>query len=158
MITKGLPELAAALRENGKHVTIETAGTVPPRGIDCDLASLSPKLANSTPPPGQFGAVWTERHEARRFQPEVVAEWVENYEFQIKFVVSSPGDIEEIDEFLGMLPVSGVPPWKIQLMPEGTDAETLHSRRDWLLKTCLDRGFRYCQRLQIEIFGNVRGV
>src|SRR6266481_5026691 len=49
MIAKDIHELAAALRGRGKHITIETAATVPPDDIACDLASLSPKLSNSAP-------------------------------------------------------------------------------------------------------------
>ena len=49
MIAKNIHELANSLRDRGFHITIETAGTVSPDGIACDLASLSPKLAHSTP-------------------------------------------------------------------------------------------------------------
>src|ERR1041385_3032334 len=40
--------LTHALQNSGLHVTIETAGTVY-RPVACDLMSISPKLANSTP-------------------------------------------------------------------------------------------------------------
>ena len=49
MIAPGIHELAAALKKAGYHLTIETAATVAPDGIACDLASLSPKLRNSAP-------------------------------------------------------------------------------------------------------------
>jgi 7-carboxy-7-deazaguanine synthase len=49
MVARGIHSLAEQLRALGKHITIETAGTIPPAGIACDLASISPKLANSTP-------------------------------------------------------------------------------------------------------------
>ena len=61
MVAKGIHELAAALRLEGKHITIETAGTVLPGGIACDLASLSPKLSNSTPRTGGTAALITYR-------------------------------------------------------------------------------------------------
>src|SRR4051812_3458123 len=48
-IKKEIHFLAAALKNGAKHITIETAATVSPEGIACDLASLSPKLANSLP-------------------------------------------------------------------------------------------------------------
>lgn len=48
MVAKGIHDLASRLRELDKHITIETAGTIAPNGIACDLASLSPKLAHST--------------------------------------------------------------------------------------------------------------
>ena len=51
MVARGIHDLAAALRRAGCHLTVETAGTVGPAGIACDLASLSPKLAHSAPSP-----------------------------------------------------------------------------------------------------------
>src|ERR1700733_13593160 len=36
MVTKGIHDLAKALRSRGKHITIETAATIPPGDIDCD--------------------------------------------------------------------------------------------------------------------------
>ena len=49
MIAKDIAVLAKAIRTIGHHITIETAATVMPEGIACDLASLSPKLLNSAP-------------------------------------------------------------------------------------------------------------
>jgi 7-carboxy-7-deazaguanine synthase len=46
MVAKEIHELANSLRQQGKHITIETAATIPPAGIACDLASLSPKPKN----------------------------------------------------------------------------------------------------------------
>src|SRR5262245_51959090 len=40
--------LCAGLRAHGYHITVETAATVF-RVVECDLASLSPKLSNSIP-------------------------------------------------------------------------------------------------------------
>src|SRR5512138_2527058 len=47
MIMPDVAEVCAKLREAGKHVTIETAATIW-KPVAVDLASLSPKLANST--------------------------------------------------------------------------------------------------------------
>lgn len=157
MVAAGIHDLAGALRAAGKHITIETAGTVAPAGIACDLASLSPKLRNSTPTEEKAGKAWAERHERTRFQPEVLAAWVRDYDFQLKFVVSDPSDVAEIDLVIQQIGVQ-IPPWKIQLMPEGIDPVTLNSRRDWIVELCLKRGFRFCQRLHIELFGNTRGT
>ncbi len=157
MVTKGIHDLAAALKAAGKHITIETAGTVAPAGIACDLASLSPKLANSTPSEEKAGAAWVERHEKTRLQPDVIAEWVQHYDFQLKFVVSGSEDWAEIPE-LTDLALNGVPRHKILLMPEGTDPETLALRRAWILDLCKQFGFRYCPRLHIDLFGNTRGT
>jgi len=74
MIAKDVGALARAIKETGRHLTIETAATVAPSGIACDLASLSPKLLNSAPDPVEHAA-WRKKHEATRWQPEIVRAW-----------------------------------------------------------------------------------
>ncbi len=44
------------------------------------------------------------------------------------------------------------------LMPQGTDAATLHSTQTWLEPHCRLRGFRFCPRKHVEWFGLVRGT
>ncbi len=156
MIAKELPELAAALKELGYHLTIETAATVAPAGIACDLASLSPKLLNSAPDPVQH-AVWRKRHEATRWQPDVVRAWVDAYPYQFKFVVARPADVDELE---GMIEKLGrdIPPHKILLMPEATSLERLRERAAWVGEVCKARGYRYAHRLHIELYGNRRGT
>ncbi len=155
MIAPDLPELANALKKQKMHITIETAGTIPPNGIPCDLASISPKLSNSTPPPERDPA-WAKKHEATRLQPEVIAGWIRKYPFQLKFVVSSELDLAEIKQLLSRLPP--VPLHQILLMPEGIDVKTLATRSPWLVEICKREGFRFCPRLQIELFGHTRGT
>ena len=155
MIAPDLPELAAILKKEGKHITIETAGTILPSGIPCDLASLSPKLSNSTPSPERDPA-WAKKHEATRLQPEVISEWIRKYPFQLKFVVSTEKDLVEIKSLLSHLPP--VPADRILLMPEGIDVKTLATRSLWLVDICKREGFRFCPRLHIELFGHTRGT
>ncbi len=155
LIAPELPVLAAGLRKAGKHITIETAATVPPAGIGCDLASLSPKLSNSTPP-AERDPAWAKKHEEARLRPDVIADWIKFCEFQLKFVVSTERDLAEIKSLLSQLPP--VPPDRVLLMPEGTDSKTLASRAPWLVEICKREGFRFCPRLQIELFGHTRGT
>ena len=155
MIAPDLPELATALKKQKKHITIETAGTILPNGIPCDLASISPKLSNSTPSPERDPA-WAKKHEATRLKLEVIAEWIQNYPFQLKFVVSSELDLAEIKDLLSRLPP--VPLHQILLMPEGIDVKTLATRSPWLVEICKREGFRFCPRLHIELFGHTRAT
>jgi len=155
MIAPNLPELATALKKQKKHITIETAGTILPNSIPCDLASISPKLSNSTPSPERDPA-WAKKHEATRLQPEVISEWIRNYPVQLKFVVSSENDLAEIKHLLSRLPP--VPLHQILLMPEGIDVKTLATRSPWLVDICKREGFRFCPRLHIELFGHTRGT
>ncbi|GAB4168229.1 MAG: 7-carboxy-7-deazaguanine synthase QueE [Terrimicrobiaceae bacterium] len=157
MIARNIHDLAARLRQAGYHITIETAGTVAPGGIACDLASISPKFANSTPVESRIDPAWIKRHEETRHQPAILAGWVRDYPHQIKLVVSTE---TEADEALATLAVSlpGIPKWKIHLMPEGTSPETLAGRAAWLVDYCKTHGCRYCDRLHIRLFGNTKGT
>ena len=157
MVPRELPALAAALRGTGKHITIETAGTVAPNGIACDLASLSPKLGHSTPEPGEISAEWIVRHESARLEPAILREWVERYAYQLKFVVARPEDLREIEEIVASIGVP-IPAHKVLLMPEGIDQPTLESRREMLVAACKERGYRYCERLHVALFGHRRGT
>jgi len=157
MVAKDVGVLAAALRAAGKHITIETAGTVPPRGIACDLASLSPKLRNSAPATNDVGEAWRARHEERRLQPEVLAKWISGYPCQLKFVVEHVDDLSEISQLLDAIS-QPVPPWKVLIMAQGVDSATLRDRDEKLVDACLRLGYRYCHRLHIELFGNQRGT
>jgi 7-carboxy-7-deazaguanine synthase len=160
MIAPGIFELAGALRAAGKHITIETAATISAGSVACDLASLSPKLSNSTPRPEGIGEGWGVRHEATRRNPGVIAEWLERYPFQLKFVVSRPDDLAEIGALLEDVgAIHGeIPPETVLLMPEGTGLESLAERETWLVELCKKTGYRYCPRLQIALFGNRRGT
>jgi 7-carboxy-7-deazaguanine synthase len=155
MIAPDLPELATALKKQKKHITIETAGTILPNSIPCDLASISPKLSNSTPSPERDPA-WAKKHDSTRLQPEVISEWILQYPVQLKFVVSSENDLAEIKNLLSRLPP--VPLHQILLMPEGIDVKTLATRSPWLVDICKREGFRFCPRLHIELFGHTRGT
>lgn len=158
MIAVGIQELAAVLHAEGMHITIETAATVAPDGIACDLASLSPKLANSTPDQ-ELAGPWSERHEATRLKPEVIREWLQSYPAQLKFVVSAVEDLPEIESLLAEVgTTANFTRDRVLLMPEGTDIETLRERGPMLGEMCLEHGFRYAPRLQIELFGNTRGT
>ncbi len=162
-IARGFAELLVALRKADRHVTLETAGTVaPPDGLHppCDLASLSPKLAHSTPPPGSIEPAWTERHEKRRLQPEVILQWLRAVpEWQLKFVVAQPGDMAEIEGLLSRLRESHpIPPENVILMAEGIDSGTLASRAGWIVETCKEKGYRFGPRLHVDLFGHTRGT
>ena len=156
MIASGIHALATEIKKLGHHLTIETAATVPPGGIPCDLASLSPKLRNSAPD-DRLSEAWRAKHEQLRWQPGVVREWLRNYSYQLKFVVASAGDVEEIEAMVGELG-EPIPRAKTLLMPEGTSPAVLRERTTWLAELCKLRGYRFAPRLHIELYGNRRGT
>jgi 7-carboxy-7-deazaguanine synthase len=152
MIMPDIVELCDALKSAGHHITIETAATIF-KPLKLDLASLSPKLANSTP----HGTTFVKSHEENRLNIGVIQQFIDSApKFQLKFVVASDSDLDEIHEILQQL--KNVQPWDVLLMPEGTDAPTLDSRAGWIADICKRTGFRFCPRLHIALFGNVRGT
>jgi 7-carboxy-7-deazaguanine synthase len=156
MIAKEIAPLASALKKLGYHITIETAATVAPDGIACDLASLSPKLLNSAPDE-RLSATWRRKHESLRWQPTVVRAWLDAYPFQFKFVVAQPSDVDELEGMLASLNRE-IPRSRVLLMPEGTTLERIRERASWLGEVCKARGYRYAHRLHIELYGNKRGT
>lgn len=156
MIARGIQDLAKTLRAAGKHITIETAATIPPDSIACDLASLSPKLSNSAPDQ-RLPETWRQKHEKLRRQPTVIQEWIDRYPFQLKFVVTSNADVEEIQLLLREVD-RNIASVKILLMPEGTCTAALRGRDETLVDLCKRFGYRYCNRLHVELFGHTRGT
>lgn len=149
MIASGIVELSQKLRARGMHITFETAGTVF-QPVECDLMSISPKLANSTPE-----GVYQERHEQLRLQPAVLKQLTHLCDYQLKFVVARESDLKELQEIAEAL---NAPPEKIILMPEGTNSETLSDRGVWIAELCKQYGYRFGPRLHVYLWGSRRGV
>jgi 7-carboxy-7-deazaguanine synthase len=156
MIAKEIRGLAGELKNLGRHITIETAATVAPEGVACDLASLSPKLLNSAPD-AMAHAAWRKKHETTRWQPDVVRAWIDRYPYQFKFVVTRPEDVDELETMLAAVQRE-IPRHRVLLMPEATTLEKMRGRAAWLGEVCKARGYRYAHRLQIELYGNKRGT
>jgi 7-carboxy-7-deazaguanine synthase len=161
VITGGEPMLAAeiedltwALRRRNKHVTIETAGTIF-KPVSCDLVSLSPKLKNSTPwkrEKGKFAAM----HEERRLNFSALQNYLDGYDYQLKFVVEAKEDFAEIGGIVDRL--KNVDPARILIMAQGTTTKQLSEKAGWIVDQCLRHGYCFTPRLHIELFGNRRGT
>jgi 7-carboxy-7-deazaguanine synthase len=154
LLASGIEDLCAELRGRGYHVTVETAATVF-KPLACDLASLSPKLSNSTPHQREGGR-FALRHERLRLQIHVLRAWLEHGDYQLKFVIDRPDDVREVLEVLDCLP--GVDRTRVLLMPQGVTRAELDERGLWLVELCKEHGFRYCPRVHIELYGNRRGI
>src|SRR5215213_2276001 len=102
MLFAELLPLTRELHRRGRHITIETAGTLY-LPVVCDLMSISPKLSSSRPNP-ELHPRWARRHERQRYQPEVLARLIREYDFQLKFVVDQTDELAEIEELLLELP------------------------------------------------------
>lgn len=155
MIMPEIVELCDALKSRDYHITIETAATVY-QPVKCDLASLSPKLSNSTPHEREGGR-FASSHEKLRINIPVIQQFIDSAaDFQLKFVVARETDLVEIQSLLAQL--RGWRPDDVQLMPEGTDAQTLESRSQWIGEVCKQTGYRFSTRLHVLLYGNKRGT
>lgn len=152
MLFDEIVELARGLRELGLHITVETAGTVFQQ-IECDLMSISPKLANSTPHE-RDGGRWADRHERIRYQPQVLRRLMNGYPYQLKFVIAAPTDMDEVARIIDELQAERQ---RVVLMPEGTSRHTLAERGRWLTQICMRDGYRFSPRLHVDLWGDERG-
>ncbi|WP_254767606.1 7-carboxy-7-deazaguanine synthase QueE [Salinilacihabitans rarus] len=171
VLTGGEPlvhEASVALLERldarGYHVTVETNGTIH-REAPIDLASISPKLASSTPTPERVpggehedaARRWQRRHEAARIDLDALAALIEDYPFQLKFVVTDADDVPEIRDLLARLREAATAPIRdedVLLMPEGATRERLAETRGRVADLALEHGFRYTPRLHVDLWND----
>lgn len=147
----GLRELAGKLKTMDKHITIETAGLAFLPDIPCDLMSISPKLSNSVPVKPELA----EAHQAARLDTEALAELVSKYPHVLKFVVESEKDLEEIRQVTEQ--ITNVKQENVMLMPRAKTRQELLSTSPVTAELCKKYGFRFCPRLQIMIWDNLKG-
>ena len=69
-------------------------------------------------------------------------------------MISSPADLAEV---AGLQSQFGLDVERIFLMPEGRDPKTLQGRREWLAEKCRALGYRFSDRLHIQLWGDERG-
>ena len=94
MLAPEIEDLTTALRQRGKHVTIETAGTIfKPVALRSHVAeSEVGELHAVEKTKGKFAAM----HEQRRLNFAVLQNYLDAYDYQLKFVVDGQEDFAEI--------------------------------------------------------------
>jgi 7-carboxy-7-deazaguanine synthase len=155
--------LIEELDDLGYHTTVETNGTIY-RDAPIDLASISPKLSSSTPteakdPKGD--GEWAERHEERRIDLEALAELVDTYDSQLKFVVTGRDDMPEIEALVDDVrdaTTRSIPDSDVLLMPEGMTREELDERRNEVAALATEYGYRYTPRLHVDLWNDAPGT
>ena len=115
--------------------------------------SISPKLRNSVP---LENPEWADRHESLRLNISVLRQLVATYTYQLKFVVSQPEDIAEIEDVISQ--IGDVEASRVLLMPEGRDSGALWEKARTLVPEVIKRNWRLAPRLQIDLFGDTKGT
>jgi len=154
LLSPKINELTRKLKKANYHVTIETAATIF-KPIACDLLSMSPKLSNSTPWKRARGK-FAKMHEEHRLNLPVIEKFMEDHDYQLKFVVEQRRDFSEIRGILKRL--KNVDSARVLVMAQGKTKRELSKRAPWIVDLCKANGFRYTPRLQIELYGNRRGT
>jgi len=152
MINSELPKLVKQLRDFSKHITIETAGIAFIQDLACDLMSISPKLSNSTPKNPELAAI----HEDSRLDIAILRELIDNYEYQLKFVVDSQDDLAEIQKAIEE--IGNVDLEKVMLMPQAVTRDELLAKSPMVAEMCKRTGFAFCQRLQVLLWNSRKGM
>lgn len=159
LLLDDVPDLCRELGRAGCHVTVETAGSVLPAGASgrlCDLVSISPKLASSTPPADTPGG-WAARHEAARRRDDVLRSLAASGPHQFKFVVESAADVDEAARWIDDLGPA-VDRGRVFLMPQARTPEELAKHAAWLSTECRRLGFRFAPRHHLTWYGGRRGT
>lgn len=141
MLAEGLEELLGELKGLDCFVTLETNGRRF-RRLKCDLVSISPKLDNAQA--GEAGV-----------NIAAIQSFVDNYDYQLKFVVEQEADLEQVEQVLGQL--KGVERGRVMLMPQARTKAEYHKRSGEVARMCVENGFRFSPRLQVELWGSRRG-
>ncbi len=142
MTNADLPKLTQKLKDNGKHITIETAGIAFVPGLACDLMSISPKLSNSG--------------NSVKLDLSILRDLISSYEYQIKFIVDSTDDLPEIQRILKE--IEDVDFGKVMLMPQAATRDELLAKSPMVADLCKQNGFVFCQRLQVLLWDNQKGT
>jgi 7-carboxy-7-deazaguanine synthase len=167
MLHDEIETLLSRLGAEGYHVTVETNGTIH-RDTHVDLASISPKLASSTPTPERPPAggdadvgPWADRHDRERIDVDALAALIEDYPFQLKFVVTERADVEEATDLIEELreeTTTRIRDSDVLLMPEGTTRERLADTREVTANLALEYGYRYTPRLHVDLWNDAPGT
>ena len=147
MACETLSELTTILHGKGYHLTIETAGIFHVDGLKVDLMSISPKLSNAFASHIKSPRQWS--------NIQILQQLIAAYDYQLKFVVDTPADLNEIAETLDQL--KGVDFYKVWLMPQATQTDEYLQKSRWLVEYCKQTGFLFSPRLQVMLWGGQRG-
>ena len=156
MINSDLSKLVRQLKAADKHITIETAGIAYIPDLACDLMSISPKLSNSVPT-AEDRSQKTEirRQKFLRLDIAVLRELIDNYKYQLKFVVDSENDLPEIQETLEK--IGNVDSENVMLMPQAVIRDELLAKSRMVADMCKRAGFAFSPRLHVLLWNNKRG-
>lgn len=150
-LNKEMSALTSALKSIGKHVTIETNGTVI-CNLDADLVSISPKLKNSNPE--NVNSELYTNYEKKRINLQALDYYINNFDVQFKFVVRDKVDFEEAIKLLNQIGYTKYV--NVFMMPMAKTAAELEKIQLEIVELCVEFGLRYANRLQLQLWDDDR--
>ncbi|MHC5075660.1 MAG: 7-carboxy-7-deazaguanine synthase QueE [Planctomycetota bacterium] len=147
-----LPNLVQAVKELNKYITIETIGIAFIPEMPCDLMSISPKLSNSIPNDSDTATF----HDQARLDLAILRVLLDEYDYQLKFVVDSKDDLSEILETIQK--VGNVDSKRVMLMPQAKTRQEFIQKAPMVAELCKKTGYTFSPRLQIVLWNTSRGT
>lgn len=146
-----LADICQTISKAGVHITIETSGAIFEKGLKCDLMSISPKLSNSMPDDPKLA----KEHKENCFDSDSLQLLIDNYNYQFKFVVDLPSDLDQIAQCLQKL--NNINPDKVFLMPQAATRKEYLEKSPMIVEICKRTGFPFSPRLHIMLYDNEKG-
>ena len=85
----------------------------------------------------------------------MLRQFLDQYNCQLKFVVETEQDLVEIQQLQQEMQI---PSSTIVLMPPGITRDQIQGKQNWMVEICKQHGYRYSPRLQVDIWGDQRGI
>lgn len=177
---EGIDEFLKIIYNRNLKITIETNGTLEPLPLSgsyhIDLYSVSPKLSTScfNNNDNILTKAQIEKHNNTRINIDNLCKYaVTQHNYQFKFVYSDQECIDEINDIYKRMDECieknysnscitrykySHPNTHTQLMPEGMINSQLSKISEECANVCMEKGWRFCDRLHIRIWGDKRGV
>ena len=154
MLQVNVVHLINALEDAGRHVTVETNGTIY-RECKASFWSVSPKLATSCPHTSEH----FEMHHSKRLNANALAD-IARRPHQLKFVLSRPSDEIDVRLIVDLIKLANrsYDESNVYLMPQGVSVAQFDSKMEWLVEMAKKNKWNITDRLHIRLWGHKRGV
>ncbi|MDO4550841.1 MAG: 7-carboxy-7-deazaguanine synthase QueE [Planctomycetia bacterium] len=156
LLFPALIPLTQKLRTLGFHITVETSATrfLP---LSCNLWSLSPKLLNSLPAFQENPAFYAQHKAHCQYSASTLQKFTASQtDYQLKFVINTPEDISEIQDFMKAYPF--LHPDRVLLMAQGKTRNEILSKERWLQELAAFHKYRISPRAHLFWFNQKQGV
>ncbi|MFA6176201.1 MAG: 7-carboxy-7-deazaguanine synthase QueE [Phycisphaerae bacterium] len=131
--------LCEEIKKLERHITIETNGIKFIENLRCDLMSVSPKLSNAYENPAD---------REKFLKIDSLQKLIDNYNYQLKFVIDKREDIIEVRQLLKKL--KNIDIAKVLLMPQAKNIAEYLNKCPLIAELCKENNFTFCPRLQLE--------